>query len=168
VIQLSHSQSHSKGKRSKRYPGIDFENSKESQWQNIDLTPLAIDDRVDFGPVGTKNHRRAAVEVHRPDSVASAAQNVTKKSSELTRGRAVRAAIGSSPQKLVGSYTRATDDRVDFSQKRMKNERRAAAEVHQPNSVASAAQNVTEKSNEPSKGRAVRAAKGSSPQKRGG
>lgn len=54
------------------------------------LNPAAIDDRVDFNQKRTKSGRSAAAGVHQPDSVVPAAQNVTKKSSELTGGRAVR------------------------------------------------------------------------------
>jgi hypothetical protein len=130
------------------------------------VNPAAIDDRVDFSQK-KKNGRSAGAEVHRPDGVAAAVRNVTKKSLDLSGGRAVRAQISAGPPKAGGRFQAAIHDRVDFGAKKATDGRRAAAEVHQPDSAAPAASNVTQKSNELTAGRAVRARTASSPQKKG-
>jgi len=122
------------------------------------LHRTAIDDRVDFNQKRAMSGRRAGVEVHRPDSVAPTARNVRSK--KLIGGRAIRAQTGSSPQK-IGRLDPAISDRVDLNRKRAKDGRRAAGEVHQPDT---AARNVTKESSElATRGRAVRRRPGSKP-----
>jgi hypothetical protein len=123
----------------------------------------AIDDRVDFSRKRAKSSRNAAAEVHRPDGVTSAVRNVAGQSNELTKGRAVRAQTGPGPQKVGERSAAPIDGRVDFTRKRAQSGRSAAAEVHQPDSVAGAAQSVTNKSKELTGGRAVRPRTGSKP-----